>query len=378
MTDGQSLAVKPTTPDTKPATKPAPKPALDLLNQSTKPAKMKTRRGYGKQKKWKIINQNKNKIINFSLLGTNVAGLASKTESFHNAINNYSPSVITIQESKCKRPDSVKIPGYQVFEKIRTDKGGGGLLMAADLNINPMLIGSDTDDEVEVMMIQVSTGHHKKRIINGYRPQEDDDNMEILRFWGKVVTEIINSKDNDCMTIIQLDANAKVGNETIKNDPHTMTRNCKILVDILKRQNMTLLNAMNICTGTITRERLADNNVEKSVIDYVIVCDKMLEYVEEMTIDEDREFVLRRYIKTKKGIKIIPSDHNILFGKFRITFRRLERKIRKEIFHFKCKESQEMFCKVTSSNSQFTSCFNLKDNFKSSSNIFFSEILNVK
>ena len=59
---------------------------------------MKTRRGYGKKNGRKKGKRIKN--VNFSLIGTNAAGLNSKRESFYSLINRFRPTVITVQETK--------------------------------------------------------------------------------------------------------------------------------------------------------------------------------------------------------------------------------------------------------------------------------------
>ena len=68
-------------------------------------------------------------------MGSNAAGLNSKKESFFFLINNFKPSILTIQETKMNKTGSIRVPGYQVFEKIRRNKKGGGLLTAVDENL---------------------------------------------------------------------------------------------------------------------------------------------------------------------------------------------------------------------------------------------------
>ena len=198
--------------------------------------KSKHRRGYGRK------NKRKNNIHNeqFSIIGTNSAGLKCKKESFFRMINKYSPSIITIQESKMTKPGLIKIPGYQVFERIRTAKKGGGLLTAADENLDPVLVSTGSD-ETETMTIQIKVADKNIRIINGYGPQEDDTNNNILNYWHEVEAEVLKAKDENCMVIIQMDANAKVGKEIIKDDPNDRSNNGKLLVDLLERQNLTIL-----------------------------------------------------------------------------------------------------------------------------------------
>ena len=352
------------------STKPVHSKSLEWSEKSkhaVKQKKGKTRRGYGRKAKRKM---KENKSFQFSIIGTNAAGLNSKKESFYKLINKFRPSVITIQESKLSRPGMIKIPGYQVFDKERKNKKGGGLLTAADEDIDPVLIETESED-TEIMTIQVKAGNQNIRIINAYGPQEDDETKDVLNFWQEMETEVLKAKDNDCMVMIEMDANAKVGKDVIKDDPNKMTGNGKLLMDMLKRQNLTILNSLDICSGTITRERKVENKIEKSVIDYIVVCENMLNYILEVSVDDARTDVLARYIKTKDSIKVVQSDHNVLFSKFKIAFRRKLSKIRKEIFKFKCPESKKKFKEETSTNKDLSSCFNNKEDFNSCSNLFF-------
>ena len=206
---------------------------------------------------------------------------------------------------------------------------------------------------------------------NGYEPQEDDCTKEILDFWQEIEGEVVKAKDNDCMVVVEIDANAKVGKTVIKNDPHPISNNGKLLMDLIERQNLTLINAMDLCSGTITRERKVEDRTERSVIYYIVACEEMVSLLKEMTIDEDRDDVLTNYKKTKNAIKVIPSDHNIMVGKFNISYQRKPRTIRREIFHFKCLESKNKFKSETSSNNDLSSCFNQDNDFKLCANLFF-------
>ena len=144
-------------------------------------------------------------------------------------------------------------------------------------------------------------------------------------FWQEIEEEVTNARDDDCMIILQLDANAKIGKENLTNDPNNVTPNGKILLDIVERQNMTIVNTLMLCKGVITRERVTTNKTERSVLDYIIVCDKLKEYLEEMIIDEDRIHVL-----TKAGRKETNSDHNLLYSRFSILFDPKPITVRKE------------------------------------------------
>ena len=128
-----------------------------------------------------------------------------------------------------------------------------------------------------------------------------------------------------------MDANAKVGFEIIKKDPHCQSQNGRLLVGLIERQNLSILNTSELCEGVITRHRKTINGDEKSVIDYIIVCDFLLQYLERMIIDEPRIFVLTKYAKRTKT----ESDHNLLYAKFSIKYSAVVSKTKSDIFNFK-------------------------------------------
>jgi hypothetical protein len=103
----------------------------------------------------------------------------------------------------------------------------------------------------------------------------------------------------------------------------------------------------------------------------MVVCQEMLEYVQEMIVDEERGDVLTNYQMKKKDTKLIPSDHNILRGKFTISFKRIPRYIRKEFCQFICSESKKNFREETSSSCELSSCFNNEEDFEFCAKLFF-------
>ena len=113
-----------------------------------------------------------------------------------------------------------------------------------------------------------------------------------------------------------------------------------LMLDIIERQN----------------KRDVENKIEKSVIDYILMCERMQKFLLEMSIDEDKVNVLCRYKKIKNGRKVITSDHNILYSKFKIQFNKKPISIQREFFHFKCEDGNK-FSKETESTTKLSSCF---------------------
>ena len=91
-----------------------------------------------------------------------------------------------------------------------------------------------------------------------------------------------------------------MGKEIISGDPHNNSKNGRLLKGVLERQNMFVVNALDVCVGLITRHRNTIENEEESVIDYVIVCEKLLTFVDSLLIDEEGDFLLTKFSKLKK------------------------------------------------------------------------------
>ena len=301
------------------------------------------------------------------MFGTNSNGLKGKIDSLNNALKQFGrPSFVTVQETKL-RSNNFKIPGYQVYQKNRIGLGGG-ILTAIDENIGSVLVSST---ESEILVVQTKIGDFDLRVINAYGPQELDSEREnVYQFWRDLEKEVILVKNSNCKILIQMDANAKVGCEIIQNDPNARSNNGGLLLALVERQNLSILNASDLCVGVITRHRKTITGEEKSVIDYIIVCDILLNYLEQMLIDESRTHVLTKYGKTSKT----ESDHNILYAKFAITYYSRVAKTKREIFNFRNEGCQKKFFEVTDNTNKLSSCFQSEFNFEKQSSNFFKTL----
>ena len=77
------------------------------------------------------------------------------------------------------------------------------------------------------------------KIINAYGPQELKTEKEnIFRFWQNLEKEIILAKDQNCKILIQVDANVKVACDIIKSDPHKLSSNGQLLLELIDRQKL--------------------------------------------------------------------------------------------------------------------------------------------
>ena len=131
---------------------------------------------------------------------------------------------------------------------------------------------------------------------------------------------------------------------------------------------------MEICEGVITRERATKTRVEKAVLDLVIVCSQMKEFVRKMLIDENRIYVLTKYA-SKKGVKKQKiSDHNILVCNFSIQVVAKLPTLRKEFFLLKNADDQRKFYNLTSHTDKLSTSININRSFPHNASIFFKNL----
>ena len=93
------------------------------------------------------------------------------------------------------------------------------------------------------------------RFINAYGPQESADLNKRIQFYAHLEEEIIKAKMQNTMICLELDANAKLGEEIIINDPHKRTANGELLLGIIVRNNLIVCNGTTLCEGLFTRTR---------------------------------------------------------------------------------------------------------------------------
>ena len=171
-----------------------------------------------------------------------------------------------------------------------------------------------------------------------------------MHFFHALEKEIAKAKLLDKLVYIQLDANSKFGPQIIDGDPHPQSINGKILAGILNRNAMHVVNGIKEkCKGLITRRCITKKVREESIIDFVICCDEMIDIIEGMVIDEEKNFVLTKYRKTKKRIKIQESDHNSIVTNIKATWNKSKNIKRIEMYNLKDEEGLKKFHEMTNS-----------------------------
>ena len=290
------------------------------------------------------------------ILGTNAAGIMNKKDSFERNIDLFKPAAFFLQETKTKSKNKLKVKDYTVFEYVRKNRGGGGLMTVVHNNLNPVSIGNETDDEV--IVVEAELGENKVRFVNGYGPQEDDEEEKRICFFQRLDLEVKSAQLAGTLVCIEMDANSKLGPAIIPNDPKPQSKNGKLLENVVKENGLIIVNATNLCEGVLTRYRKTIKSVEESVLDFFIVCPKFFKLIKKMKIDEERKFSLTKY-SSKTGIKkVTESDHNLLILEVGLCWdTRENQKPRETIFNFKNKDNFRKYVEATEDNLALRECF---------------------
>ena len=250
------------------------------------------------------VNRKKCNIKDFRILSYNVTSLQSRLLSFSDVLSKLKPKLWSLQETHMRKPGNIKFSGselYQIYELTRNDKGGGGLVVGVSKELQSVLVRQE-EGEVEALTLMVTVSGLSVRVTNGYGPQGCESSEKKDKFWQYLQDEVnlCNTQGSGC--ILMLDSNSWLGCKMIKYDPHVQNQNGKLFETFLKNNsNMQLLNIEDFCEGQITRSRMVNGKNEQSIIDFILVCDKLLSYANYMYIDEKRKYSLANFCQKKKG-----------------------------------------------------------------------------
>ena len=111
---------------------------------------------------------------------------------------------MSLQETKLYRKGQIKIQNFCVFENLRAQGEGGGLLTMVHENFEPVLIPSTGPPKSTENILVVEAYLEKSRIryINAYGVQENATLTDKTDFYSALDQEIENAKTNNCMVCL--------------------------------------------------------------------------------------------------------------------------------------------------------------------------------
>ena len=121
-----------------------------------------------------------------------------------------------------------------------------------------------------------------------YGPHEKDNINTISNFYENITVQTDRAVLAGDSVFLVGDFNAKLGRGIIPNDRYDMTDNGQSLYKVLTDYNMTVLNALDTCSGTFTRIKNKSSD-KKSVIDYAFTSNDLVPFLKSMATDESKE-----------------------------------------------------------------------------------------
>ena len=246
-----------------------------------------------------------------------------------------------------------------IFEKVREDRDGGGLAIGCVPELTPAWV-REGEGPVEALSVNIFVKKFKIRCCVAYGCQETDSIENKEAFWKYMNEEVLEASQTDSGLVMQFDGNLWAGDGIIPNDPRHQNRNGKLFKEFLDQNpHLTVINALSLCEGVVTRRRFREGRLEESVLDFFVVCHKVLPHVTKMVIDEEKKYVLTNYERAKKGGKVSDTDHATEYMDLDLKTT-TEKPRRVEVWNFKDKEAQKCFKVQTSQTNEFSACFNNK------------------
>ena len=259
------------------------------------------KKGSMKDKKCRRSKRNQNKFKKLKVYYANVRGIKSKITSMKEIIKEIKPHIICLTETKLGKDENIKIDGYH-FENNNNEEGKGGVTIGLCNEIRHMgVVLEKVTLEYETIWIKLSNEHIKIRIGNIYAPQESRTEKKVFEeMYRHICEQNLEAEKQGEKILILGDFNCKIG-ECIKGNRKEVTKSGKMLKKMVQDEGLKILNATNKTVGVWTRIE----GETRSIIDYCLISEESLEYVEKMEIDEKKDFTPFNIT----GDRMIYSDH---------------------------------------------------------------------
>ena len=270
--------------------------------------------------------------------------------SFNKLLIEEQPSIFFVEETKFRTEGKLNLKNYKVFECVRQNTGGGGILIGAMCDLYPIWL-RDGGQEVDALSVQIRVRSLKIRCCVAYGVQENHSISRKELFWSYLQEDVNEARKVNNAFILHFDGNLWAGSKIIPGDPRPQNRNGKMFENFLSSNpHLTVVNSLKICEGLLTRVRMRKGKMEGSVLDFFVVCSKLLPHVTKMKIDNEKRHILTNYKNMKNDSRAIDSDHLTQF--LYLKLQHLPKIPERELFYdFKDPAGIQKFMTLTSNNS---------------------------
>ena len=240
---------------------------------------------------------------------SNINGYTTKKDSLFNIVESVDPDIIALCETKkFGRLKEEELEEYDVFEKD-LKAGQEGLLIAVRKG-TAKSIKEITETELKnIMTVRIEYPCMSIRVVVVHGPQETDKCETRAEFFEELSVQVERCLTSGDELVCVGDLNAR-----IKCDASVMPEkdspNGIHLSDLIQKNNLKVGNFHENCVGKWTRiQPRKDGTICKSVLDYIMLTEKLYTSVNEVIIDEEKIFCPYRVVTEMGMQKCVYSDH---------------------------------------------------------------------
>ena len=295
-------------------------------------------------KKMKIrrskMNIKKERVL--TVMYSNIQGITKKKESLLNIMEEVDCDICLLAETMtCK----VKIAGCRCITAKKSTGQNVCIILRKQI-MNEKVIKLYEPNEVANMIgIRIELLNKGLRIYTAHLKQQSTNSRdEIQDQFEEVRKQFISANSCGEGIIMMFDANVHVGKEVINGCPDKQDWGGKVLMNIIKDENLMLMNSADICSGCITR--VDPRNGNGSTIDLVIANQFLQNDIGNVDIDEKGDFKPANYTaKTKKV-----TDHNTIVSKIKVERGPKSKPV--PYMNTKCDVGRDTFCNYLTGHSE--------------------------
>ena len=153
------------------------------------------------------------------------------------------------------------------------------------------------------------------------KPESKLKKQDLKVFLKSIEEKALYAQQNGNLFVVIGDFNAYIG-DSIRGNHEKVSHAGTKLLKLVKRQNLQIVNCLNICNGKWSRISTTDKNNDdkKSILDYVLANTHATNTIQKMCIDESRQYCLSHLKKEGKfsKLKLQESDHNAFIINFKL------------------------------------------------------------
>eukprot|EP00112_Aurelia_sp_Birch-Aquarium-sp1_P026511 Seg943.10 transcript_id=Seg943.10/GoldUCD/mRNA.D3Y31 product="Craniofacial development protein 2" protein_id=Seg943.10/GoldUCD/D3Y31 len=234
----------------------------------------------------------------------NIRGIKSKIQDIRSLAEESALDVLVFTETKLEKNEKREIEGYNEYN-LNRNTAAGGICIFVKENIEAKEIKRNKN--CETMWIRLE-GKQDELILGTYSPCEGITRKNTIKeFVGALELDLKVNYPNDKAVIMVGDFNAHMGNDEqgINGNNKEIGMNGREYRDLIKRNELTLVNNTKKCMGKWTREQ----GNQRSILDVTIANNIALNQIVRLDIDEEAKYsVESKMCKTDHRISIIEYE----------------------------------------------------------------------